>query len=321
MQDTYNRRIDYMRISVTDRCNLRCFYCMPEEGICKMDHRDVLRYEEITKIVREGVKFGITRIRLTGGEPLVRPGIEDLIKGIKAVEGIDEISLTTNGQLLKDMAAGLKEAGLDRVNISLDSLLEDKYREITRGGDIKKVFEGLGACLELELKPIKINIVIMKGINDDEIEEFAGLTRIFPVSVRFIELMPIGQTSRRFEDYFLSNDSVMERLPDLIPDEEVLGGGPAVYYRLPKALGTIGFIGALSHNFCHLCNRIRLTADGRIKPCLHSDLEVDLKPALRESGEELGDAIARAIELKPKRHSMKDHRSMARDRDMYQIGG
>ncbi|MGI6704176.1 MAG: GTP 3',8-cyclase MoaA [Clostridia bacterium] len=321
MRDIYNRRVDYMRISVTDRCNLRCFYCMPEEGVCKMNHRDVLRYEEIIRVVREGAGLGISRIRLTGGEPLVRPGIVSLVREIRGVEGIEEISLTTNGLLLKDMAANLKHAGLDRVNVSLDSLVPEKYKEITRGGDLKKVLEGICASIEVGLKPVKINVVIMKGINDDEIEDLVKLTRILPISVRFIELMPIGHASQRFKDHYISMDSVMDRIPDLVPDDKVQGGGPAVNYRLPGAMGTVGFIGALSHNFCHRCNRIRLTADGKIKPCLHSDLEVDLRPALREGKGSLGEMLARAIGLKPRRHCMDNEDREEGNRDMYQIGG
>ena len=209
MQDTCNRQINYMRISVTDRCNLRCFYCMPEQGICKMDHRDVLRYEEIIRVVREGARLGISRIRITGGEPLIRPGIESLIRGIKAIEGIREVSLTTNGQLLKDMAESLKEAGLDRVNLSLDSLSPEKYKDITRVGDVQRVLDGINRCLEIGLVPVKVNVVLMKGINDDEIEDFARLTVILPLSVRFIELMPIGHASHWFEKRYISTDIVL----------------------------------------------------------------------------------------------------------------
>lgn len=321
MQDTCNRQINYMRISVTDRCNLRCFYCMPEQGICKMDHRDVLRYEEIIRVVREGARLGISRIRITGGEPLIRPGIESLIRGIKAIEGIREVSLTTNGQLLKDMAESLKEAGLDRVNLSLDSLSPEKYKDITRVGDVQRVLDGINRCLEIGLVPVKVNVVLMKGINDDEIEDFAELTVTLPVSVRFIELMPIGHASHWFKKRYISTDIVLDKLPRLIPEDNTLGGGPAVYYRLPGAMGTIGLIAALSHNFCDRCNRVRLTADGRIKPCLHSDLEVDLKPALREGRGDLAHALARAISLKPESHSMNQAGSMNGNRDMYQIGG
>jgi cyclic pyranopterin phosphate synthase len=322
LQDKYNRQVEYMRISVTDRCNLRCFYCMPEQGVCKMDHQDVLRYEEIVRVVREGAALGISRIRLTGGEPLVRPGIEGLIRSIRDVEGIKEISLTTNGLLLKDRAMGLKEAGLDRVNISLDSLVPEKYKEITRGGDLKRVLEGICASIEAGLKPVKINVVIMKGINDDEIGDLVKLTRMLPINVRFIELMPIGHAFQWFKEHYVSVDSIIKRLPDLVPEDKVQGSGPSVNYRLPgAAMGTVGFIGALSHNFCNRCNRIRLTADGKLKPCLHSDLEVDLRPALREGEGSLGDMIARAIELKPKKHSMNYSNGMDGKRDMYQIGG
>ncbi len=321
MKDSHNRQIDYMRISVTDRCNLRCFYCMPEEGICKMDHRDVLRYEEIMEIVCQGTKLGISKIRLTGGEPLVRPDIQDLIKGIRGIKGITDISLTTNGILLSQMAGGLKEAGLDRVNISLDSLSAVRYRHITRAGDIDRVFQGISACMENNLKPVKINVVIMKGINDDEVEEFAKLTKILPVGVRFIELMPVGHASQWFNDRFISTDEVMKRLPGLMPEDKVRGSGPAVNYKIPGAIGTVGFIGALSHNFCESCNRIRLTADGKIKPCLHSDIEVDLMPALRQGKGELIDVLGRAIGLKPRKHRMDDLSVADGKRDMYQIGG
>jgi cyclic pyranopterin phosphate synthase len=321
VQDSCNRQINYMRISVTDRCNLRCFYCMPEQGVCKMDHRDVLRYEEILRVVREGARLGISRIRLTGGEPLIRPGIESLIRGIKAIEGIREVSLTTNGQLLGDMAESLKEAGLDRVNVSLDSLSPEKYKEITRVGDVQRALDGINKCLKIGLSPVKVNVVLMRDINDDEIEDFAELTMTLPVSVRFIELMPIGHASHWFKKRYISTDKVLDKLPHLIRNEKNTGGGPAVYYRLPGAMGTIGLIGALSHNFCDRCNRVRLTADGRIKPCLHSDLEVDLKPALREGRGDLAHELARAISLKPESHSMGQAGSMNGNRDMYQIGG
>ncbi len=321
MQDKHKRKINYMRISVTDRCNLRCFYCMPREGVCKMEHSDILRYEEIIEIVRESTGLGISKIRLTGGEPLVRPGIEELITGIKALDGIKEVSLTTNGILLGDMAAGLKKAGLNRVNISLDSLVPAKYKEITRCGDLDKVLRGICSSIEVGLEPVKINVVLMKGINDDEIEDLARLTKMLPISVRFIELMPIGHASQWFKEHYMPVDDVAKKLPGLIPTERLQSNGPSVNYRLAGAMGTIGFIGALSHNFCHRCNRIRLTADGKIKPCLNSDLEVDLRPSLRKGDGSLKDLIVRAIELKPKRHSMGDSESVNGNRDMYQIGG
>lgn len=322
MNDRFDRHINYMRISVTDLCNLRCFYCMPEQGICKKEHSQVLRYEEIIRIVREGALLGIKNIRITGGEPLVRTGIEKLIMGIRAIDGIEDISITTNGILLKDKLKALKAAGLDRVNISIDSLDAEKYRRITRGGDIERVLQALDLCIEMGIRPVKINTVLLKGINDDELMDFALLTERLPVSVRFIELMPVGLVAYGFKEHYMSAAQAMDRIPGLVPADETRSGqGPAVYYRLPGAIGRIGFIAALSHNFCKECNRIRLTADGKIKPCLNSDLEVDLKPALRENKGSLRMALEWAIGLKPQRHHMDNGEIVLKNREMYQIGG
>lgn len=321
MKDRYRRPVNYMRISVTDRCNLRCFYCMPEEGICKRSHNEILRYEEIARIVEEGVKLGINRIRITGGEPLVRPDIEELVGRISSIRGIEDISLTTNGLLLKGKVRELKKAGLRRVNISLDSLDPEKYRRITGSGNLEQVMEGINLCIEEGLNPVKINVVLLKGINDDEVNKFVTLTRVMPVNVRFIELMPVGNASRWFKDLYISIDQIKKDMPDLVPCGRVQGSGPAQSFRVPGARGTVGFIAALSHNFCNRCNRVRLTADGKIKPCLNSDLEVDLKPALREGKGELVEFLRRAISLKPERHYMSAFQEERGSRDMYQIGG
>lgn len=321
MEDRYNRRVNYLRISVTDRCNLRCFYCMPQDGVCMKKHPEILRYEEIVRIVEEGVKLGISKVRITGGEPLVRPGIHELISDISKINGIQDISMTTNGILLKDKVKLLKEAGLNRVNISLDSLDPVKYGEITGGGDLDRVLQGINACLHEGLKPVKINVVLIKGKNDDEIEDLVHLTRVLPVSVRFIELMPIGNAWQWFNEYYISAEEVKTSIPGLIPDTSVKGSGPAENFRLPGAPGTVGFIAALSHNFCSNCNRIRLTADGKIKPCLNSDTEVDLRPALREDNGDLIKLLQWAISLKPKSHHMTDQQKDNGSRDMYQIGG
>jgi cyclic pyranopterin phosphate synthase len=322
VNDGFGRQINYIRISVTDLCNLRCFYCMPEQGICKKEHGQVLRYEEILTVVRECALLGITNVRITGGEPLVRAGIEKLIEAIRAIDGIEDISMTTNGILLKEKIKVLKAAGLDRVNISIDSLDAEKYRRITRGGDIEKVLQALDLCIELGIKPVKINAVLLKGINDDELMDFALLTEKLPVSVRFIELMPVGQVAYGFKEHYMSAAQAMDRIPGLVPADEIQSGcGPAVYYRLPGAIGTVGFIAALSHNFCKECNRIRLTADGKIKPCLNSDFEVDLKPVLRENKGSLRMALEWAIGLKPNRHHMDEGEPVLKNRDMYQIGG
>ncbi len=320
MKDKYNRTVDYLRISVTDRCNLRCFYCMPRDGICKKTHSEILRYEEIVEIVRCGVKLGISKVRITGGEPLIRPGISELIRDIRKIEGIEDISITTNGILLADMVKELKAAGLDRVNISLDSLKPDRYSDITGGGNLDAVLKGISVCLQEGLRPVKINVVLIKGKNDDEVEDFVHLTRVLPVNVRFIELMPIGNASHWFDEHYISVDQIKDRLKGLEPVSTVKGNGPSENFSLPGAPGTVGFISALSHNFCSNCNRIRLTADGKIKPCLNSDMEVDLKPALREGRDDVEKLLRRAVSLKPATHHMTDGKGGSL-RDMYQIGG
>lgn len=321
MRDKFSRNIDYMRVSVTDLCNLRCFYCMPEDGVCKRDHGDVLRYEEIARIVEEGAKIGISKIRITGGEPLVRPGIEEFVARVSEIEGIEEVSMTTNGILLDGKAKELKRAGLNRINISMDSLDPDKYRRITRGGSLKRVFRAVNTCLEEGIKPVKINTVILKGINDDEIEDFARLTTMLPVHVRFIELMPVGEAADVYDEYCMSVDEVMAKLPGLVPAVQGMGNGPAKCYAYRGALGTVGFIAALSHNFCRNCNRIRLTADGKIKPCLNSNVEVDLKPALREGKGSVAELFRSAIGQKPEKHHMEEMQDAGGNRRMYQIGG
>lgn len=320
MLDTIGRKVNYLRISVTDLCNLRCKYCMPEEGLCKKSHEDILRIEEIEDIVREGAKIGIDKVRITGGEPLTRRGIIELIGKISRIDGIKDLAITTNGLLLKKYANELKDAGLNRVNISIDSLDKEKYREITRGGNIKDVLEGIEAAKKAGLTPIKLNIVLIGGFNDDEIQDFVNLTRDEEIDVRFIELMPLGEASTWAKGHFIPNTIVLDRFPELMPLWKEDKGSPAEYYKLPNGRGRIGLINPISNHFCSSCNRIRITSDGKIKPCLHSNDEINIRTLLKENIE-LTDIFKLAIESKPKEHMINDFEYQPVIRNMYQIGG
>ncbi|MFZ5352491.1 MAG: GTP 3',8-cyclase MoaA [Bacillota bacterium] len=321
MKDKQGRNINYIRVSVTDRCNLRCRYCMPEEGIVKKEHSEMLALEEIYKVIEACMPLGINKVRLTGGEPLVRKGIVELISKLSKLEQIKDIALTTNGVLLAEYADDLKKAGLSRVNISLDTLDGNKYRSITRCGKIQDVLNGIEAAKACNLTPIKINTVLIGGFNDDEIEDFVNLTKYGNIDVRFIELMPIGQASSWTKDKFIPNSIVLDRVKEL---EEVEGydpGSTARYYKLPDALGKVGLINPISHKFCSECNRIRLTADGKLKPCLHSNQEIDIKSILREDGGNLFSAIEAAVYSKPLQHNLEDKEYIPINRDMFRIGG
>jgi cyclic pyranopterin phosphate synthase len=308
LKDSFQRTIDYMRISITDRCNLRCIYCMPPEGLVPMEHKDILSYEEIVRILRVAVDIGVRKIRITGGEPLVRKNVSYLIASIKNIEGIKDLSLTTNGVLLKQYAEELADAGIDRVNISLDSLRPDRYSEITRGGDIDIVLNGIEAAERAGLIPIKINMVPIRGLNDDEIEEFAKLTLKSPYQVRFIEFMPFDTNMWSSEKFIAADEikSIVEGIGPLTP-ANIRKSGPARYFRFNGARGVIGFISPLSNHFCGECNRLRLTADGKLRPCLFSETEIDLKPALHGSAsdDEIERLIRLSIEVKPKGHTIK----------------
>jgi cyclic pyranopterin phosphate synthase len=318
MKDSFGREINYLRISVTDLCNLRCRYCMPQEGIPKLPHENVLSVEEIETLAKAFVNLGINKIRLTGGEPLVRRGILDIVERIGKLEGVKDFAITTNGVLLKNLAQELKNRGLKRVNISLDTLKEEKYKYITRIGNIKDVLEGIEAAKKAELTPIKINTVLVRGFNDDEIEDLARLTEREEIDVRFIELMPIGEALKNESIKYISNQIVLEKLPELIPLEKKDPSSPAVYYKLPDAKGRIGLINPISCKFCKYCNRVRLTAQGKMKLCLHSDEEVDLKEALRK-GQDIESIIIDAINRKPESHQLE--RGQYITKKMYQIGG
>ncbi|MGE5508531.1 MAG: GTP 3',8-cyclase MoaA [Chitinophagales bacterium] len=306
MKDAFGREISYLRIAVTDRCNLRCTYCMPAEGVAPQRHEEILRYEEIARLVSAGISTGIRRVRLTGGEPLVRRDIVDLVAALKALPGLDEISLTTNGTLLAPLAARLAAAGLRRVNVSLDSLRPDRFRFLTRGGEVDRVLAGIDQALAVGLGPVKINAVVMAGVNDDELLDLARLSLQREVHVRFIELMAIGQSAARGGGY-VASAVLWERLQPLVAEvggaveEHVPGNGPARSYRLSGARGTVGFISPVSDRFCDRCNRLRLTADGHLRPCLLSSREIDVRDALRSaaSPRELADLFRQAVALKP----------------------
>jgi cyclic pyranopterin phosphate synthase len=325
LKDSFNRQIDYLRISVTDRCNLKCIYCIPEKGLKYFAQEDILTSDEIIMIVRIACKYGVRKVRLTGGEPLLRNDIVQLISGIKGA-GIKDLSITTNGQRLAGMAQELRKAGLDRVNISLDTLIADRYRDITRGGEINRVWEAVSEAERAGLSPVKINVVPVRGINDDEVAGFAALTLYKDVHVRFIEFMPIGNRESWKPDAYLSKDEIMERVADVgklirLPFK---GSGPSRNYRIEGAQGMIGFISPISDCFCDSCNRLRLTAIGKIRPCLFSETAVDIKTPLRSgaSDDELENLYRSAVLSKPARHSLHEgsllHAAMS---PMSQIGG
>ena len=314
MLDGCGRTIDYLRLSVTDLCNYRCRYCMPAEGVCKRPHADILSVEELVEISKAAVACGVKKIRLTGGEPLVRRGILDVCRGLRAIPGLEELCLTTNGSLLPSMAAPLREAGVDRLNISLDTLRPDRFQEITRLGTLSDVVEGIQAAESAGFAHLKLDTVLIGGFNDDEIGDFLNLTMEHPWEVRFIELMPMGPCSEWEKSCFLSVDSVLERYPAL---QEIEPNGVAWRYRLPGAKGTVGLISPMSHDFCADCRRIRVTADGKLKGCLHSREELPLRGL---HGRDLEDAIRRGVLQKPQRHHLAEGSSDT-PRTMNQIGG
>jgi len=327
--DAYNRPISYLRISVTDRCNLRCIYCMPPAGVPWRPHDLVLRYEEIETIVRAAAELGISKVRLTGGEPLVRLGIVDLVRGIARVPGIDDLAMTTNGILLPRYAAALAEAGLQRVNISLDTLRPERFRRITRLGRLEDVLDGMEAAREAGLDPIKINTVVIRGMNDDEVVDLARRTMDAGWNVRFIELMPVGNgvlVEGGWRERVVTAGEIRRRIEDVLgelePAKMSVGGGPARYYRLPRAEGTLGFITPISEHFCYRCNRLRLTADGQLRPCLLSDYEIDLRTPLRAGAgaEEIKELLLQGIERKPMNHHL-DECQRPEGRAMSEIGG
>ena len=312
MKDNCQREITYLRLSVTDLCNLRCRYCMPAEGVAKKLHSDICSVEELVEIAAEAADCGITRVRLTGGEPLVRRGILDICRGIAALPGIREVDMTTNGILLPELAGPLRAAGVERLNVSLDTLRPDRYAHLTRLGRLEDALTGLRAAAEAGFTGTKLNVVLMAGFNDDEIEDFVALTERYPLEVRFIELMPMGQADA---GAYLPGDTVLARCPALAPAEP---SGVARRWRLPGGRGLVGLIEPMSHRFCGGCDRIRVTADGRLKPCLHSSQEIILRGL---HGEELRQAIRDGIAAKPERHHMAEEGRSQTERNMNEIGG
>jgi cyclic pyranopterin phosphate synthase len=325
-RDDFGRAISYLRVSVTDRCNLRCVYCMPAEGVEKRPHDAILRYEELALIIHAAAELGICKVRLTGGEPLARLGLPQFVQMVAAIDGIDDLAMTTNGTLLARHAVALAEAGLQRVNISLDTLRPDRFKQITRRSRLHDVWAGIEAARLAGLTPIKLNMVVVRGLNDDEVSDFARRTVSDGWHVRFIELMPIGANLDWAGNGVVPVPEIRTRIETEVGPLRAIhgptGNGPARYYQLPGAEGTIGFIGALSEHFCTTCNRLRLTADGRLRPCLMSEEEIDLRTPLRAGADQ--DAIkallAQAIQRKPQRHHLNEAIS-PRDRTMAQIGG
>lgn len=313
MKDRFGRNITYLRISVTDLCNLRCKYCMPESGVESLCHSDILSIEEIVEIVKVASKNGIKKIRLTGGEPLVRRGFINLCKQISKINEIEDIAITTNGVYLKEMADELFENKVRRINFSLDTLIKEKYNDITRRNDFDKTMESLFYAIKKGFK-VKINVVLIGGFNDDEIEDFVNLANKYDLEVRFIELMQIGETANWSKDKFVSNKIVLEKVPKLEFDGV---SGVAKIYKIRGQKGRIGLISPISCSFCEDCNRIRLTSDGKLKPCLHSKDEINLKGL---SGEELEEVFKRGIFEKPEKHHLEDGKSESA-RDMNKIGG
>lgn len=307
MQDGFGRRVEYLRISVTDKCNLRCVYCMPEEGLPWLPRNHLLSYEEIAEVVRVMAGMGLKRVRITGGEPLIRRDLSTLVRALRAIPSIDDIAISTNAVLLTEQAAELRDAGANRLNVSLDSLRPERIDAISRrGGSAEKIFAGLEAAERAGFAPIKVNCVVMRSLNLDEVEDFAALTRTRPWHIRFIELMPTGENTQLTTDEYVSSDEVLARIAtigDLAPVPGPAGNGPATYFSFPGAAGTIGVITPMSHNYCDRCNRMRLTADGQLRPCLFGALQTNLRDALRR-GDSIEPLVRDTLRIKPERHHL-----------------
>jgi cyclic pyranopterin phosphate synthase len=324
LQDRYRRRINYLRVSITDRCNLRCTYCMPAEGLDLLQHTDILSYEEILRVARVSLRLGIEKIRITGGEPLVRRGVVEFVRSVAALPGLQDLSLTTNGLLLADMAEELRAAGLRRVNVSLDTLDPARFEEVARRPGLDQVLRGLQAAKECGLTPIKVNVVAMRGTNDDEIERFADFARENGFEVRFIEFMP-ARADEWSQTRFLTAAEVLDilrRRYALVPVEEGRSSGPSRTFHLPGG-GRVGVISPLSEHFCGRCNRLRLTAEGRLRSCLFSERETDLRQLLRSpaSDEELSRAIREAVHHKPEGHRLGEEERHKCGLAMSRVGG
>lgn len=326
LTDLFSRSISYLRISLTDHCNLRCQYCTPKEGAVKLASDELLSYEEILRVVRQAVALGIEKVRLTGGEPLVRRDVLAFIRKLGQIPGLNDIRLTTNGVLLVDYARELKEAGISKLNISLDTLKSERFKEITGFDAFSRVWAGIGKAIELGFSPVKLNVVAMKGVNDDEFVDFARMTITEHLHVRFIEFMPIGESSIWDKSKYISSAEIMDLLAPLgalEPAPSRRMDGPARVFRFAGAAGSVGFISPMSHHFCDRCNRLRLTSEGRLRSCLLSDRETDLKQSLRSGAEdgEIRELIIAAILNKPKGHSLSTENGGSCHGQMSRIGG
>lgn len=323
--DTYKRHLNYLRVSVTDRCNLQCRYCVPQGNIQNLPHAEVLRYEEILRIVRIGVHLGISKVRITGGEPLVRKGIYDFLGKLNSIEGLTDVSLTTNGVLLKNNLEKIRAAGIKRLNISLDTLDPDKFKRITRHDHFSHVWEGIMKAHEMGFAPIKLNTVILRGINDDDILDLAGLSLKYPFHVRFIEYMPIGVADILDGQTILTPEikTRLHQLGELTAVQNKMTDGPAQRFRFKNAPGEVGFISAMSHHFCHTCNRLRLTASGQLRPCLLSDTQFDLKEPLRQGylDQDLAEIFFKTARFKQREHHLAAGHPPRLTGQMSAIGG
>ncbi len=325
--DQYDRQIDYLRISITDRCNLKCYYCTPFSEFKYLRRKEILSHEEIVRLAEAAVSAGISKIRLTGGEPMVRKGMMGLCRRLSAIEGLEGMALTTNGMLLEQRASDLFAAGIRRINVSLDSLNRKRFFEITGVDGLPQVLAGIERTETLGMAPIKINTVVMRGINDDEIADFARLTLDKPYHVRFIELMPTeGWATDAHAGRFMSSSAIAEKIEEIGPIQTLPATdsyGPAKLYALTGAKGKIGLITAMSQHFCDACNRIRLTADGKLRTCLFSKEEIDVKTPLRQGATpfELSELFKKAVFKKPLSHNLKRSRAESNGRPMHAIGG
>jgi len=326
LSDQFNRPITYLRVSVTDRCNLRCVYCMPEAGLPWIPKAEILSYEEIESIIRAAAAIGVRSIRLTGGEPLIRRNLSDLVTRIAAIPGIDDIALSTNALLLADQAAELRRAGLNRVNISLDTLRADRFERIARRPGLDRVLAGIDAAIEADLAPIKLNVVVMRGENDDELHDFAELTRQREIFVRFIEMMPVHENAGLQRDAYVSAAEMLTRIRErgeLLPSTGPGGNGPARYFAFPGARGAVGVISPLSHDYCETCNRVRLSASGKLRLCLFGDNDIDLATPLRNgaSQDDIAAIFRGSMYVKPERHHLDLGKPASAMRALSEIGG
>jgi len=326
LADAFNRPITYLRISVTDRCNLRCVYCMPEAGLPWIPKPDILSFEEIVAIVEAAASIGLRSVRLTGGEPLVRRDLPELVRALAAIPGIDDISLSTNGLLLAECAAELAAAGLQRVNVSLDTLRPERFESLARRPGLERVLAGIDAALAAGLAPLKINCVVLRGQNDDELAAFAALTVERELFVRFIEVMPVEDNLALQRDSYVPSSEILARigeLGELLPSAGPGGNGPARYFAFPNARGAVGVISPLSHDYCERCNRVRLSADGRLRLCLFGDYEIDLRAPLRAGAgrDELAALLRGGMLIKPERHHLRLGEQSSRMRAFSEIGG